>query len=282
MLRACGRRVGLFTSPHLLRYNERVQIDGVPVQRGGAGRGLRAHRGGARRDHADLLRIQHARGAGACFAMRRCEAGCWRWGWAGASMPPTSSMPMWRCCARWGWIIASGSAIRSRQIGAEKAGIFRAAPAGGAGQCRRCPQSVWRAIESSSAAPSPPSAISAGASMRPGCEASAGITTRRAAGSSSCRRPALRGRDPVCATPPRALTALQLLAGARVRCDAARVAQALRAAAAAGSISDRRRARSNGSWMWLTTSRRRRCWRRPSRRDRSTRPHARRGRHARG
>ncbi len=31
MLRACGRRVGLFTSPHLLRYTERVQIDGQPV-----------------------------------------------------------------------------------------------------------------------------------------------------------------------------------------------------------------------------------------------------------
>jgi dihydrofolate synthase/folylpolyglutamate synthase len=32
LLRACGRRVGLFTSPHLVRYNERVQIDGAPVQ----------------------------------------------------------------------------------------------------------------------------------------------------------------------------------------------------------------------------------------------------------
>lgn len=31
MLTACGARVGLFTSPHLIRYNERVQIDGVEV-----------------------------------------------------------------------------------------------------------------------------------------------------------------------------------------------------------------------------------------------------------
>lgn len=31
MLAASGRRVGLFTSPHLLRYTERVQIDGAPV-----------------------------------------------------------------------------------------------------------------------------------------------------------------------------------------------------------------------------------------------------------
>jgi len=29
LLTACGERVGLFTSPHLVRYNERVQIDGV-------------------------------------------------------------------------------------------------------------------------------------------------------------------------------------------------------------------------------------------------------------
>lgn len=29
LLQACGHRVGLFTSPHLLRYNERIRIDGV-------------------------------------------------------------------------------------------------------------------------------------------------------------------------------------------------------------------------------------------------------------
>lgn len=31
LLQACGRRVGLFTSPHLVRYNERIQIDAHPV-----------------------------------------------------------------------------------------------------------------------------------------------------------------------------------------------------------------------------------------------------------
>ena len=29
MLRCAGYRVGLYTSPHLLRYNERVRIDGA-------------------------------------------------------------------------------------------------------------------------------------------------------------------------------------------------------------------------------------------------------------
>jgi dihydrofolate synthase / folylpolyglutamate synthase len=31
ILRAAGYRVGCYTSPHLLRYNERVRIDGIPV-----------------------------------------------------------------------------------------------------------------------------------------------------------------------------------------------------------------------------------------------------------
>src|SRR5215831_13283688 len=31
ILRAAGYKVGLYTSPHLLRYNERVRLDGMPV-----------------------------------------------------------------------------------------------------------------------------------------------------------------------------------------------------------------------------------------------------------
>ena len=34
LLRACGQDVGLFTSPHLVRYNERIQINGFPVSEG--------------------------------------------------------------------------------------------------------------------------------------------------------------------------------------------------------------------------------------------------------
>lgn len=34
ILRAAGFRAGLFTSPHLLRYNERIQVDGAPVSDG--------------------------------------------------------------------------------------------------------------------------------------------------------------------------------------------------------------------------------------------------------
>ena len=31
VLRASGYRVGLYTSPHIIRFNERIQIDGVPI-----------------------------------------------------------------------------------------------------------------------------------------------------------------------------------------------------------------------------------------------------------
>ena len=31
MLRSAGKRVGLFTSPHLNRFAERIQIDGAPI-----------------------------------------------------------------------------------------------------------------------------------------------------------------------------------------------------------------------------------------------------------
>ena len=31
LLHACGQSVGLFTSPHLVRYNERIQVNGVEV-----------------------------------------------------------------------------------------------------------------------------------------------------------------------------------------------------------------------------------------------------------
>src|SRR5512142_1344992 len=34
MLRAGGMRVGAYTSPHILRYNERVRVDGAPVADG--------------------------------------------------------------------------------------------------------------------------------------------------------------------------------------------------------------------------------------------------------
>ena len=56
-------RCGRFTSPHLARYNERICVDGVEANDAEPHRVLRAHRRGARRHHAHVLRIQRARGA---------------------------------------------------------------------------------------------------------------------------------------------------------------------------------------------------------------------------
>src|SRR5580698_5865915 len=36
--RAYGLRTGLFTSPHLFRFNERFQVDGVPIEDGALAR----------------------------------------------------------------------------------------------------------------------------------------------------------------------------------------------------------------------------------------------------
>ena len=76
MLRCAGYRVGLYTSPHLLRYNERVRIDGA---RGdddalvAAFDAVEDARAAATADAAHLLRVRHARGA---VAVRAREARC--------------------------------------------------------------------------------------------------------------------------------------------------------------------------------------------------------------
>jgi hypothetical protein len=64
ILLAAGYRVGLYTSPHLLRYNERVRIDGVGRRRCRTVPGLRARRAGARRCSPDLFRVRHPGGVG--------------------------------------------------------------------------------------------------------------------------------------------------------------------------------------------------------------------------
>ena len=72
ILRASGYRVGTFTSPHLIDYNERIRVDGAEVSDGIAGRGVRAHRADALGDDtltffefntlAALLRFRDASG----------------------------------------------------------------------------------------------------------------------------------------------------------------------------------------------------------------------------
>lgn len=50
IFRAAGRRTGLYTSPHLVRYEERIAVDGVPVTREQFARAVTVTR-----DHVDAL-----------------------------------------------------------------------------------------------------------------------------------------------------------------------------------------------------------------------------------
>ena len=50
IFRAAGRRTGLYTSPHLVRYEERIAVDGVPVTREQFARAVTVAR-----DHVDAL-----------------------------------------------------------------------------------------------------------------------------------------------------------------------------------------------------------------------------------
>ena len=63
MLRCAGHRTGLYTSPHLAAYNERVRIAGRAAGRRCARRRVQRRRGRARRGPADVFRVRHARRA---------------------------------------------------------------------------------------------------------------------------------------------------------------------------------------------------------------------------
>ena len=76
ILRAAGYRVGLYTSPHLLRYNERVRIDGREVDDDALVAAFAAVEARARATGtaADLLRVRHAGGAAGCSRAPRLDA----------------------------------------------------------------------------------------------------------------------------------------------------------------------------------------------------------------
>ena len=127
-LRASGLRTGRYTSPHLVRVNERITVDG-------------------RRDHRRRLRARRARGAGrrgarswrgaCCAAIRpssrysrprpsRTSAAsastwpCSRWASAGGSTPRTSRSPSPRRSSASTSTTRSTSAARSRRSRARK------------------------------------------------------------------------------------------------------------------------------------------------------------------
>ncbi len=122
---AAGARTGLFTSPHLRRYQERIAIDGMPVDDCSllaAFADIEAARGAYQ---PDFFRVQCA---GSAVGLPARVASIWRCSRsvsAAGSTPPISSMPRSPCCARSRSIIPSGSVRTVESIGREKAGIFR-------------------------------------------------------------------------------------------------------------------------------------------------------------
>ncbi|KAG0920174.1 hypothetical protein G6F32_015728 [Rhizopus arrhizus] len=76
--RAAGWKVGAYTSPHLLRYNERVRIDGQDV------------------DDAALVAATARWPHCGCSPMPGWIWRCWKWAWVAVSMRSTSSLPMSR------------------------------------------------------------------------------------------------------------------------------------------------------------------------------------------
>ena len=238
LLQAHGQRVGLFTSPHLLRYNERVQIDGAPAS------------------DATLVaafeRIEAARGAitltffeyntlAALIAFREAqvEAMVLEVG-LGGRLDATNILD-----ADVAVLCSVGLDHRDwlgdtlEQIGAEKAGIFRARPAGRARQCRRCPRACGGGCASSSAACFTAEREFQLAHRRRGLRGGAlGLPFSALQPRGSYRRPALRGSDPIpqCRHGThRAAAAGRPRAPAIARASAA----ALRSVRLAGPISDR-------------------------------------------
>lgn len=85
ILRAAGLRVGLYTSPHLVEFTERIQIDGTPIGADEAYAVLRRVRACAERlpgEHATFFEIVTAMAA-CVFAERGCEVVVWETGLGG-------------------------------------------------------------------------------------------------------------------------------------------------------------------------------------------------------
>jgi dihydrofolate synthase/folylpolyglutamate synthase len=145
MLKGCGRRVGLFTSPHLLRYTERVQIDGVPVPEAAlvaAFERIEAARGAITLtffEYNTLAALEVFRAAG--VQCRVLEVGL------GGRLDATNIIDAdvaVLCSVGMDHVDWLGDTLE--QIGAEKAGIFRAGRPVVLGN-EQMPASVWRTID---------------------------------------------------------------------------------------------------------------------------------------
>lgn len=130
-LRAAGHRTGLYVSPHLVRFNERIQVDGLPIDDAALGaateeirRSCPWHEGGAPEDRltyfefATLLAFLH-------FARARVDVAVVEVGLGGRLDATSAATPRVAAVARIGLdhVQLLGDTIEA--IAREKAGIFK-------------------------------------------------------------------------------------------------------------------------------------------------------------
>src|SRR5512140_1237772 len=131
-LGAAGHRTGLYVSPHLIRFNERIQVDGVPVEDGALERAVaeirRAcpwHDAGGPEDRltyfefATLLGLLH-------FARERVDAAVVEVGLGGRLDATSAVTPRVTAVARIGLDHTQLLGDTIEAIAREKAGIFKA------------------------------------------------------------------------------------------------------------------------------------------------------------
>ena len=94
ILQAAGRRVGLYTSPHLRDYRERIRVDGRPIAEADFVDGVDALGTLIARldvtvfEAGTALALDH-------FCRSRVDVRCWRWASAAGSTRPRWGVPRW-------------------------------------------------------------------------------------------------------------------------------------------------------------------------------------------
>ena len=97
ILLAAGYKVGLYTSPHLLRYNERVRLDGVPVADARLCEAFEAVERARIEKAGDIPLTYFEFGTLAAWVIFAAEPRYWRSASADAWTPSTSSTAIARC-----------------------------------------------------------------------------------------------------------------------------------------------------------------------------------------
>ena len=84
ILQAAGYKVGLYTSPHLMDFRERIRVNGICVDKRFVINFVKRHRTFFEPLHPSF------------FELTTAMAFDWLWGWADASTAPISSPPLCR------------------------------------------------------------------------------------------------------------------------------------------------------------------------------------------